>query len=104
MVFYLLIYLLMSRRLIMMSPDLPHWSLRDRPRRRVSAVAARRHHRALSRVRLRGGLEIRSGGIWTSRTCFSAPVLTFGTDVNLPLTFTYVPMSGRRPQVGHLPI
>jgi hypothetical protein len=27
----------------------PHWSLRDRPRRRVSAVTARRHHRTLSR-------------------------------------------------------
>ena len=39
---------------------LPRWSLRDRPRCRVSAVAARRHHRALSRARLRGGLEIRS--------------------------------------------
>ena len=58
---------------------LPPWSLRDRPRCRVSAVAARRHHRALSRARLRGGLEIRSGGIWTRRKCFAAPVLPFGT-------------------------
>jgi hypothetical protein len=36
------------------------------------------------------------GGIWeTRRKCFAAPVLTFGTDVNLTLTFTYVPFSGR---------
>jgi hypothetical protein len=55
----------------------------------------------VSRARLRGGLEIRAGGIWTRRKSFDAPVLTFGTDVNLPLTSTYVPKSGRRPQVGH---
>jgi hypothetical protein len=42
-------------------------------------------------ARLRGGLEIRIGGIWTRRKFFAAPVLTFGTDVNLPLTLTYVP-------------
>ena len=41
--------------------------------------------------RLRGGLEICPGEIWTYRKSFAAPVLTFGTDVNLPLTFTYVP-------------
>ena len=45
----------------------------------------------LFRVRLRGGLEIRTGGIWTRRKSFAAQVLTFGTDANLPLTFTYVP-------------
>jgi hypothetical protein len=45
----------------------------------------------VSRARLRGGLEIRSGWIWTRRKSFAAAVLTFGTDVNLPLTFTYVP-------------
>jgi hypothetical protein len=47
---------------------------------------------------------ISSGGIWTRRKSFGAPVSTFGTDVNLPLTFTYVPTSGRSPQVGHLAI
>jgi hypothetical protein len=56
--------------------------------------AASRLRRCCSR--LRGGLEIRSGGIWTRRKCFAGPVLTFGTDVNLSLTFTYVPISGRR--------
>ncbi len=35
------------------------------------------------------------------KLCYSLlPVPTFGTDVNLPLTFTYVPKSGLRPQVG----
>jgi hypothetical protein len=31
---------------------------------------------------------------------FRRPALTFGTGVNLPLTFAYVPFSGRRPRFG----
>jgi len=45
---------------------LPHWSLRDRPRRRVSAVAVHRPLSWLFRHRLRGGLEICPEEIWTS--------------------------------------
>ena len=40
-------------------------------------------------------------GILTRRKSFAGPVLTFGTGVNLPLTFAYVPFSGRRPRLGH---
>ena len=41
-----------------------------------------------------------AGGIY-DRHAESLSLLTFGTGVNLPLTFAYVPFSGRSPRLGH---
>ena len=58
-----------------------------RPRRRGTAVAARRQHRALSCAR---GSKSALVGFRHGKS-FAAPVLTFGTGVNLPLTFRMSP-------------
>jgi len=48
-------------------------------------------------------INIHSCGESATRTpkVFCRPGTTFRYDVNLPLTFTFVPFSERRPQVGH---
>ena len=80
-------------------PICPTGRLRDRPRRRGTAVAARRQHRALSCSRLRGGARNPRWDLDTPKV-FRRPGTNFRYRREPPSNFPYVPFSGR-PRLGH---
>jgi hypothetical protein len=80
-------------------------TVREASKRRHRCRAARHRSKLLAygggwaRGAAEEGLEIRIGGIWTRRKSFAAPVLTFGTDVNL-LQLSRMSHTGNPPTCG----